>query len=446
MEAADTGHPRDSMVRRLTRAMLVVTLASSALTAGATGLIAYRLLLAGEDRRLRDAAVDMVEETAGMGAADAAAAAHDEQKELAAFGIHIALFSEDEWLGGATGIPVHDGCDWSQLPGDSGVRLCGVRGHGHLAVAMERLESIPLLRLSLPLAALIAAGCAALLSLGVSRRVARWAARPLTELSEALSRIQPGGPLPAPLHAPARYGEVNAVRTALVDLLTRLHEALDQSRRFAANAAHELRTPLTTLRVELELQAETPQPQDTALALERMLRTVTSLGVLVERLMVLADGTQGELALSEPVSLSDLVEDVVRALPEGEQRRIDVDAGTRGIIPGDGHLLRQLVDNAVENALKFSNGGRVRVSLQQSGDATLLDVRDEGPGIAPEDSMRVFEPFYRTPSARAGKQGHGIGLSLVALVARAHRAHAEFLPSPRGAHLRLSFPRATGPG
>ncbi|RKI00426.1 sensor histidine kinase [Corallococcus sp. AB004] len=313
-------------------------------------------------------------------------------------------------------------------------------------MAMERLESIPLLRLSLPLAALIAAGCAALLSLGVSRRVARWAARPLTELSEALSRIQPGGPLPAPLHAPARYGEVNAVRTALVDLLTRLHEALDQSRRFAANAAHELRTPLTTLRVELELQAETPQPQDTALALERMLRTVTSLGVLVERLMVLADGTQGELALSEPVSLSDLVEDVVRALPEGEQRRIDVDAGTRGIIPGDGHLLRQLVDNAVENALKFSNGGRVRVSLQQSGDATLLDVRDEGPGIAPEDSMRVFEPFYRTPSARAGKQGHGIGLSLVALVARAHRAHAEFLPSPRGAHLRLSFPRATGPG
>ncbi|WP_148139225.1 sensor histidine kinase KdpD, partial [Corallococcus sp. AB018] len=248
------------------------------------------------------------------------------------------------------------------------------------------------------------------------------------------------------LHAPARYGEVNAVRTALVDLLTRLHEALDQSRRFAANAAHELRTPLTTLRAELELQAETPQPQDTALALERMLRTVTSLGVLVERLMVLAEGTQGELALSEPVSLSDLVEDVVRALPEGEQRRIDVDAGTRGIIPGDGHLLRQLVDNAVENALKFSNGGRVRVSLQQTGDAILLDVLDEGPGIAPEDSMRVFEPFYRTPSARAGKQGHGIGLSLVALVARAHRAHAEFLPSPRGAHLRLSFPRATGPG
>ncbi|MCY1017892.1 sensor histidine kinase [Pyxidicoccus sp. MSG2] len=426
--------------------MLAVTLAGSALTAGATGLIAYRLLLAGEDRRLRDAAVDLVEESARMTAAEAAAAAHDEQKELSAFGIHIALFSGNEWLGGTPGVPVHVGCDWSRLPGESGVRLCGVPGHGRLAVAMERLESIPLLRLALPLAALIAAGCSALLSLWVSRRVARWAARPLTELSEALSRIEPGGPLPAPLHAPARYSEVNAVRTALVDLLTRLHEALDQSRRFAANAAHELRTPLTTLRAELELQAETPQPTDTAQALERMLRTVTSLGVLVERLLVLADGTRGALELSEPVSLSDIVEDVLRALPEGEQRRIEVEALTRGIIPGDGHLLRQLVDNVVENALKFSNGGRVRVSLQQTGEATLLEVRDEGPGIAPEDSMRVFEPFYRTPNARAGKQGHGIGLSLVALVAQAHRAHAEFLPSPRGAHLRLSFPRDGHPG
>ncbi|NBD08220.1 sensor histidine kinase [Corallococcus silvisoli] len=429
------------MVRRLSRAMLAVTLASSALTAAATGLIAYHLLLEGEDRRLRDAAVDLVEEVAGMTDAEAGAAAQSEQQELAAFGIHIALFSGERRLGGAPGIPVASGCGWSPLPAESGIRSCGVMAHGRLAVARENLESIPLLRLSLPLAALLAAGCAALLSLGVSRRVARWAARPLTELSAELSRIEPGGPLPAPLHAPARYSEVNAVRAALVDLLTRLQEALDQSRRFAANAAHELRTPLTTLRAELELQAELSQPPDTAQALERMHRTVVSLGVLVERLLVLADGTRGALELLEPVSLSGIVEDALRSLPEGEQRRVDFEAGTPGVIPGDGHLLRQLVDNVVENALKFSNGGRVHVSLQQTPDATRLEVRDEGPGIAREDSMRVFEPFYRTPSARAGKQGHGIGLSLVALVARAHRAHAEFLPSTEGAHLRLSFPR-----
>lgn len=67
------------MVARLTRAMLAVTLVSSALTAGATGLIAYRLLLAGEDRRLHDAAVDLVEESAGMSATEAEAAAHEEQ-------------------------------------------------------------------------------------------------------------------------------------------------------------------------------------------------------------------------------------------------------------------------------------------------------------------------------------------------------------------------------
>ncbi|WP_224364160.1 sensor histidine kinase [Hyalangium versicolor] len=425
--------------------MLAVTLASSALTAGATGLIAYRLLLAGEDRRLRDAATDLMEEVAGLGDAEAAAAADHEQKELEAFGIHIALFSGDTRLGGAPGVSVQSGCDWSQVPGQPGVRLCGVPGLGRLAVAQENLESIPLLRLALPLAALIAAGCAALLSLAMSQRVARWAARPLTELSAELSRIEPGGSLPASLHAPARYSEVNAVRTALVDLLTRLQESLDLSRRFAANAAHELRTPLTTLRAELELQAETPQRPDTAEALGRMHRTVTSLGGLVERLMVLAEVTQGTLEPFEPVSLSGIVEDVMRSLPESEQRRVEVDVGIQGIVLGDGHLLRQLIDNVVENALKFSHGMRVRVSLHQTGETTCLDVRDEGPGIAPEDLRRVFEPFYRTPSARAGKQGHGIGLSLVALVARVHHAHVEFLPSAVGTHLRLSFPRDSHP-
>lgn len=136
------------------------------------------------------------------------------------------------------------------------------------------------------------------------------------------------------------------------------------------------------------------------------------------------------------------LERLARALPASEQRRVDVEVETRGLVSGDALLLRQLVDNVVENALKFSDAGAVRVSLRETAQATLLDVQDEGPGIAHEDSMRVFEPFYRAAGARASKPGHGIGLSLVALVARAHRTHVTFLPSSRGAHLRVSFPHA----
>lgn len=440
LETADTARPRDSMVRRLSRTMVAVALTSSALTAVATGLLAYRMLLAGEDRRLRDAAVDMVEEVAGLDDARARFEADAERTELLPFGIRITLFSDKGRLGGDPDIPRQTGCAWSQLPGEEGVRRCGESAHGRLSVAQENIESIPRLRLSLPLAALLAAACASLVSLLMSRRVARWAARPLTELSESLARIKPGSPLPAPLKAQARYSEVNAVRTALVELLTRLQEALEQSRRFAANAAHELRTPLATLQAELELQAEMPQPPDTAQALARMHRTVTSLGVLVERLLVLADDSQGSLELVEPVSLARVVEEVLRALSPSERRRVEFESGALGLVPGDSHLLRQLVDNGVENALKFSDGGRVRISVQETPEETRLDIRDEGPGISEADSRRVFEPFYRAPSARAGKPGHGIGLSLVALVARAHRASVAFLPSERGAHLRLTFP------
>jgi signal transduction histidine kinase len=252
--------------------------------------------------------------------------------------------------------------------------------------------------------------------------------------------MEPGAPLPAPLGAPGRYAEVNAVRAALVELLGRLQESLDQSRRFAANAAHELRTPLATLRVELELLAENEHPPDATAAHARLHRTVTSLGTLLERLLVLAEGARGTLELVEEVSLPEVAEDVVLSLPEGARGRVSVEAHGRGLVRGDAHLLRQLVDNAVDNALKFSGQGLVRVSIEETAEATLLDVRDEGPGIAEEDAVRAFEPFYRSPLARARHPGHGIGLSLVALVARAHRAHVAFLPAARGAHLRVTFP------
>jgi two-component system, OmpR family, sensor kinase len=429
------------MVARLSRAMLAVALASSALTAGATGLIAYRMVLAGEDRRLRDAAVDMVEEVRGLDDARATLEADDEQKELAAFGIHIALFSGERRLGGSPSVPVQSGCGWSQVPGQEGIRRCGEAAHGRLAVTEEKLESIPRLRWSLPLAASLAAAFAVLLSVLVSRRLARWTARPLTDLSASLSGLEPGAPLPASLQTQGRYQEVEAVRAAMAGLLARLTEALEQSRRFSANAAHELRTPLATLQAELELQLEASPPAEVAGAMSRMHRTVTSLGSLVDRLLVLAQATPGRLEYSEPVALADVVEASLQALPTEARGRVWLELAGPGLVQGDEQLLRQLVDNVLENALKFSGSGTVHVSLREDAAATTLDVRDEGPGIRVEEAARVFEPFYRSPRARAEQPGHGVGLSLVALVAKAHSARAEFLPSERGAHFRLSFDR-----
>ena len=434
--------PRDTLVRRLSRTVLGIALASSALTAGATGLLAERLLLRAEDDRLRGAALHLLDEVHGLDEAPASQMADHELSELAGARMGITLFAGERRLGGATGIaPVH-GCAWSSVPGQEGLRRCGEERSGRLAVSEQYLAFVPLMRRWLMSAALLAALGAVVSSLAMSRRMARWAARPLTELSESLAELHPGMPPPTPFKTPARYAEVDAVRVALVELLGRSQEALEQSRRFSANAAHELRTPLTTLRIELELQAENAHPPDTAAALARLLRTVISLGTLVERLLVLAEGSRRTLELAETVHLEDLLQEVLLGLPSEAVGRVQVQLQGVGRIRGDAHLLRQLLENAVDNALKFSGRGPVRVRIQDAGEATLLEFLDEGPGVSREDSARVFEPFYRSPLARAQHPGHGIGLSLVALIARAHDARVEFLEAERGAHLRVTFARA----
>ncbi|ATB38445.1 two-component sensor histidine kinase [Cystobacter fuscus] len=433
--------PRDTLVRRLSHTVLGVALVSSALTAGATGFLSEHMLLMAEDHQLRSAALHLLDEAAGLDEAQAGEVANHELTELAGSAIGITLFAGERRLGGAPGIDALSGCEWSRAPGQAGLRRCGVAAGGRLVVTEQHLAFVPLMRSWLAGAALLAAVGAALLSLAMSRRMARWAARPLTELSESLSRLQPGMPVPAPLDTPARYAEVDALRVALVELLGRSQEALEQSRRFSANAAHELRTPLAALRIELELQAENPHPPDTAASLARLLRTVISLGTLVERLLVLADGARGTLEWVEPVRLPELTEEVLLGLAKEAASRVRVETEGAGQVRGDAHLLRQLVENAVDNALKFSGKGPVLVRIRDTGETTLLEFQDEGPGVSREDSARVFEPFYRSPRARARHPGHGIGLSLVALIARAHHARAEFLEAERGAHLRVTFAR-----
>ena len=104
------------------------------------------------------------------------------------------------------------------------------------------------------------------------------------------------------------------------------------------------------------------------------------------------------------------------------------------LVRGDGTLLRALVSNALDNALKFSRGNVV-VSASHDAHACVVSVVDDGPGIPDEERARVFGAFYRTAASRAsGAMGHGVGLALIAHVAAAHGGTAEFMPTTAGAH------------
>jgi signal transduction histidine kinase len=272
----------------------------------------------------------------------------------------------------------------------------------------------------------IGLSCGAALGGVLSYALSRWALRPLTRLRDQVRAI-PIDASDASSLAPLAQSELEELRAAIASLLERLAAALKQAQSFAAEAAHELRTPLTTLAGELELI-------DDQASIQRARRQVADLTELVQRLLVLAQSARLPERQMEIVDLSDVANELGALEP-----RIQVALEDDVIVRGDQALLRSLVQNALQNALKFSSGS-VRLNIRKLEHA-LIEVEDEGPGIAPEERERVFRPFYRTPEARAlGAGGHGIGLALIARVAWVHGGRAEFVERPRGACLRVYLP------
>jgi signal transduction histidine kinase len=368
----------------------------------------------------------------------------DENAELVTSGVRLAVYSGTHRIAGDGWVPrvVPGACHALGAVG-SRVRACArpYRGWTLVAAARHDAETLPGFYLLGALGALLVSAAAGALS---SWHLSRWALRPLTELNDALRRIDPARPGQGSLGANADCEEVDLIREALLDLHTRMQALLDQSQRFAANAAHELRTPLTTIRGELELLLEgTLQAPDRA-ALLRASARARELGELTDRLLVLASPVERARLASEPVALAEILDEAFTALPVAERARVRVQRSTDGLVCAEPALLRSMVDNAIENALKFSADQPIDLVLEDAprldgGSASVrLRVQDRGPGVPPEVRERVFEPFYRAQGLVS--TGHGLGLSLVGHIARVHRGKAEFIDTPAGACLQIVLP------
>lgn len=281
--------------------------------------------------------------------------------------------------------------------------------------------------------------CGALLGGLASFVIARWALSPLTTLRDRVRGLRVDDARPEQLGPPARQIELEELRAAIAQLVERLSAALHQAKAFAAEAAHELRTPLTTIGGELELLAEVAREADRP-ALTRVQGQVTGLTALVQRLLVLAQPSRLEAEQTELVDLSDVTQAAFDGLATDAAARVETQVADDVVVRGDATLLRALVINALDNALKFSSG-RVQLVIAQHDAQARIDVIDDGPGVPPEERARVFTPFYRSPEVRAdGASGHGIGLSLIARVAWRHGGSAFFIDAEKGAHLRVSLP------
>jgi two-component system, OmpR family, sensor kinase len=203
-------------------------------------------------------------------------------------------------------------------------------------------------------------------------------------------------------------------------LIARLKEAISHQRRFVASAAHELRSPLAALSLQagnLGTTITSPEARERLIAFQLGLRRTHR---LVEQLLALARSEQGALEQPTMVSLRAVATDAIN-VNIGLAREKDIDLGLEQINDVDAVVdassvtvvLRNLVDNAVRYT---PAGGKVDVSVVQSGSEVMFEVVDSGPGVPHEELKRVLEPFYRLDHSVAS--GSGLGLSIVSEIAR----------------------------
>jgi len=216
--------------------------------------------------------------------------------------------------------------------------------------------------------------------------------------------------------------------------------------------SHELKTPLTAVREGAELLRDrvggelSPEQRE----IVRIVRENTlNLQKLIEDLLNYHQTRAIEPQTLGPVPLAEVVRRVVREHKLAALSRvITFDMKLKpAILVGDGEKIRAIVDNLVSNAVKYSpRSGLIVIRLAVDGDAAVLDVIDQGPGIDPADRPHIFESFYQGAPAPDGRiKGSGLGLAIAREYALAHGGRIELLDrsdGKRGAHFRLSLPLA----
>ncbi|MFF4320326.1 sensor histidine kinase [Streptomyces sp. NPDC001568] len=310
----------------------------------------------------------------------------------------------------------------------------------------------------LTVVSLIALALFAVLSVWLAWWMAGRVLRPVGVITEKARRLS-GANLHERIALRGPPGELKRLADTFDGMLDRMEGLVTAQRRFAANAAHELRTPVAVQRAAAEIGlAGDPGPQKVARIRERLIAVADSSEHLIESLLLLAVSEEG-LESVEPVDLAALADtELAAAFPSGGSAAAPGEAAdaaptvVRDLAPltvsGDGALLGHLVRNLLANAVRHNRaGGRVAVATSAAG---VLTVSNTGPQIAAADVPRLLEPFRRRAERRhTAGEGAGLGLSIVASIARAHGAEllAEANPEPDGGlTVRVRFPVAPGPG
>jgi two-component system, OmpR family, sensor kinase len=222
--------------------------------------------------------------------------------------------------------------------------------------------------------------------------------------------------------------ELGRLAATFNDLLNRLEASLTQQRQFMADASHELRTPVTTTRTAaaVALQQAHRSEEEYRETLAIVEQQTTRLSRIVEDMFTLARADAGSYPVRcTPMYLDEVVDDVVRAarvLADTQQVSIESATVETASFSGDEELLRRLIGNLLDNAVRHARPHTaVQVELKEEGANYVLFVSDSGEGIPAEIQPHIFERFFRGDTARTSAAGGaGLGLALTRWIARAH--------------------------
>jgi two-component system, OmpR family, sensor kinase len=282
-----------------------------------------------------------------------------------------------------------------------------------------------------------------LISLGVVAAMAilafliiRISLRPLEKMGAVAQDIA-AGDLSRRVEPATGKTEIGRLGLALNGMLNQIETAFAERtasnrrlRRFVADASHELRTPLTSIRGYSEMlrRGAAESPTDAELARRRIEEEAIRMTGLVDDMLVLARVDQGRPLDQEPVDLQAIATDAAAdARAVAPKRDINLTSSGRVVVNGDDTRLRQVLGNLVRNALVHTPAQTpIDISLSTEDSVARLSVADHGPGLAPDDVDRIFEPFYRAdPSRSRDSGGAGLGLSIVSAVVTAHGGHVK---------------------
>jgi two-component system OmpR family sensor kinase len=276
--------------------------------------------------------------------------------------------------------------------------------------------------------------------------------RPLEHMQETAGAIA-AGDLSQRIEIVDEHTEVGQLGIALNEMMQQIESAFaaraaseGRLRRFVGDASHELRTPLTSIRgyAELFRRGAADRPEDLAKAMRRIEEEADRMGSLVDDMLLLARLDQGRPLERQPVDLTRLARDAVDdARAVAPNRPVDFSPNGAVFVPGDELRLRQVLGNLLQNANRHTPPDTpVHVRVLNDDDEAVIEVADEGPGMATEDANRVFERFWRSdPSRTRSSGGAGLGLAIVAAIASAHGGRAEVQSAPgQGSVFRVHLP------